>query len=191
MDKNEIESYLKRLKEIDNQLNDDNVDENVFNEIERIISDLDNEIKHDESSLAVKVKKLHHDSIIPNYAKQGDAGLDLTATRIINETELQVSYGTDLSFEIPDGYVGLLYPRSSIRKYNLLLSNSVGVIDSGYRGEIMLTFIKTNGNFSEKYNVGDRIGQIIILPYPKVKLIESNTLSDSERGHGGFGHTGD
>jgi dUTP pyrophosphatase len=92
--------------------------------------------------------------------------------------------------EIPKGYVGLVFPRSSVRNQDLLLSNCVGVIDSGYRGEIQATFKKTNGLDSLKYNVGDRGAQIMILPYPQVKMNEVTELSNTERGDGGFGSTG-
>jgi dUTP pyrophosphatase len=114
-------------------------------------------------------------------------------TEIISETKIDVTYGTGISMEIPKGYVGLVFPRSSIRKYDLSLTNCVGVIDSGYRGEIQATFKKTNwlkGNESEKYQIGDRIVQIMIIPYPQVSFIEVEELSSSERGTGGFGSTG-
>lgn len=146
--------------------------------------------------MVVKIKKLHPDTVIPVYAKPGDAGLDLVATEKLTETAKQVSYGTGIAVEIPDGYVGLLFPRSSIRKYNLELSNSVGVIDSGYRGEIQLTFNKPSVDRDSTapdtniYETGDKIGQLIILPYPTIKLLEVDELSNTERGEGGFGSTG-
>ena len=149
--------------------------------------------------IKVKIKKLREDAVIPGYATVGDAGLDLVATHIISVTNKQVTYGTGIALEIPEGYMGLIFPRSSIRKYDLELSNSVGVIDSGYRGEIQFTFnvtkkkcdISQYEEFSTNiYNVGDKIGQLIILPYPPVTLIESNELSETERGTGGFGSTG-
>lgn len=138
----------------------------------------------------IKVKKLHTDAIVPTYAKDGDAGMDLVATEIINEEVFQITYGTGLAMEIPEGYVGLVFPRSSIRKTDLSLTNCVGVIDSGYRGEIQSTFRKERGLGSRKYSVGERIAQIIILPYPNVAFIEVNELSNTERGDGGFGSTG-
>lgn len=138
----------------------------------------------------VKIKKLHPNAVIPKYAKAGDAGLDLVATEIINEEVFQITYGTGLAMEIPEGYVGLVYPRSSIRKYNIFLTNSVGVIDSGYRGEIQATFYKTRGVASHKYEVGDKIAQIIIVPYPSIEFIEVDELSETERGTGGFGSSG-
>lgn len=139
-------------------------------------------------SIEVKIKRLHKDSVIPSYAKDGDAGMDLTATRMWFEGD-NICYGTGLAFEIPKGYVGLLFPRSSNAKKDLLLSNSVGVLDSGYRGEVMLKFRQTK-NFSEAYSIGDRIGQIIILPYPQVKFEEVDELGITERGDNGFGSSG-
>jgi len=143
--------------------------------------------------MKVKIKKLHSDAIIPKYAKEGDAGMDLIATSIISETETQITYGIGLALEIPEGFVGLIFPRSSIRKTNLQLSNSVGVIDSGYRGELQATFNKIKGvheSIKEIYSVGDRICQIMIIPHPIVELLEVNELSDTDRGEGGFGSTG-
>lgn len=140
--------------------------------------------------MRVKIKKLNPLAEIPSYAKSGDAGMDLVATRIISNTTFDVSYGTDLAIEIPNGFVGLVFPRSSIRKYELVLSNSVGVIDSGYRGELQATFKKENGLDSLAYKVGDRIAQIMIIPYPPIEFDEVAELSDTERGDGGFGSTG-
>ena len=138
----------------------------------------------------VKIKKLHPDAVIPKYAKEGDAGMDLIATSKLSNTNFQKTYGTGLSMEIPEGYVGLVFPRSSVRNKELFLSNSVGVIDSGYRGELQVTFNKTNGYDSIDYELGDKIAQIIILPYPYVTFDEVEELSSTERGEGGFGSTG-
>lgn len=140
--------------------------------------------------MQVGVKKLHPDAVIPKYAKAGDAGLDLTAVEIINDEGFQVTYKTGLAFEIPLGYVGLIFPRSSVRNYQLSLSNCVGVIDSGYRGEIQFTFNKLAGIPSKKYSVGERVGQMIIMPYPQIELVEFDALSNTERGEGGFGSSG-
>ena len=140
--------------------------------------------------MKVKIKKLDSDAVIPSYAKIGDAGMDLVATNILSNTTFDITYALGIALEIPEGFVGLVFPRSSIRKYDLLLSNSVGVIDSGYRGEIQATFKKTNGLDSFKYNTGERGAQIVILPYPQIKMVESTELSDTERGEGGFGSTG-
>jgi dUTP pyrophosphatase len=138
----------------------------------------------------IKVKKLHKDTIIPSYAKEGDAGMDLTAVSV-DFTQDYVSYKTGLAIEIPYGYVGLLFPRSSNSKKDMILSNSVGVVDSGYRGEIELRFkiIKSTKDSNSLYNIGDRVGQLIILPIPHINLIESDSLSTSVRGEDGFGST--
>lgn len=139
--------------------------------------------------MKVKLKKLNENVKLPVYAKTGDAGLDIKATRIESENNYSITYGTDLCIEIPFGYVGLVFPRSSVRNYDLILSNCVGVIDSGYRGEIMATFKKTklDGMY---YDVDDKVMQIIILPYPSIEFEFTDELSETERGEGGFGHTG-
>lgn len=147
--------------------------------------------------LNVKIKRLNPNAIIPQYAKPGDAGMDLVATSQEFEKNaagrrLQV-YGTGLAFEIPEGYVGLIFPRSSIAKTELSLTNCVGVIDSGYRGEVKFKFAIDGGSRATNegtYKIGDRIGQIIIMPFPQVNFEEVTELSDSERGTGGFGSSG-
>ena len=153
--------------------------------------------------MIVKIKKLKPNAVIPTYAKDGDAGMDLVATEIIKDTPEQITYGTGIAMEIRDGFVGLVFPRSSIRKTGLQLSNSVGVIDSGYRGELQATFNKLFGGESmydemkvkeiqpnDFYKVGDRVAQIMIIPHPEVEFNEVDELSDTERGDGGFGSTG-
>lgn len=142
--------------------------------------------------MKVKFKKIHPDALIPSYAKPGDFGLDLTAVSIINKNAHQVMYDTGIAVEIPDGYGGFVFPRSSVSNRGLDLSNSTGVIDSQYRGSIRLVFNFTPSHpYSEgEYKVGERIGQLIILPYPIIEPVESDTLSETERGAGGFGSTG-
>lgn len=137
--------------------------------------------------MQVKIKKLSTESVIPTYAKDGDAGMDLVITDIKGENKLFITYGFGISMEIPEGFMGLIFPRSSIRKTDLVLSNAVGVIDSGYRGEIQVTFKRTGLN---KYEIGDRGAQIIIMPHPIVDFIEVDELTNTERGEGGFGSTG-
>jgi dUTP pyrophosphatase len=153
--------------------------------------------------MQVKIKKLNENAVIPSYAKDGDAGMDVIATSIISDTPTQITYGLGIALEIPKGFVGLVFPRSSIRKTGLQLSNSVGVIDSGYRGELQATFNKLfggEGMYDEMkvkeiqpndfYKVGDRVAQIMIIPHPPIEFEEANELSDTERGEGGFGSTG-
>lgn len=140
----------------------------------------------------VKIKKLHNDAVTPSYAKPGDAGMDLTAvSKKVDHVKETVEYGTGLVLEIPVGCVGLLFPRSSIVYTDLVLSNCVGVIDSGYRGEVKFKFKYLNDSpIKCDYKKGDRIGQIIIMPHPQINLIEIDELSKTERGAGGYGHTG-
>jgi dUTP pyrophosphatase len=140
--------------------------------------------------MQVRVKRLHIDAKIPAYSKPGDAGLDLTAISMSRDKHDNITYGTGLAIEIPQGYVGLIYPRSSNSKTDLYLTNHVGVIDSGYRGEIMFKYRPNNGTFAKIYHVGDRVGQLIIMPYPQIELVESDELTDSVRGDAGFGSTG-
>lgn len=249
--------------------------------------------------LKVKIKKLHKDAVIPSYAKEGDAGMDLTAVSKTYDKYGNTVYDTGLAFEIPKGYVGLLFPRSSNSKTDLRLTNSVGVLDSGYRGSVSFKFKNTidifkknyiwikgdtsdqnkpgynneefkmvlnkslppktvithndfdglqlevqrseythnseNGyityvkiihsnsdlffdksllknnvryyitylkkyydktryltleNQNRGYKVGDRIGQIIVLPYPQIEFEEVEELTETDRGEGGFGSTG-
>jgi dUTP pyrophosphatase len=150
-----------------------------------------------QEKLKVKIKRLMPEAIIPKYAKAGDAGLDLVATSHAYEQNesgrrMQV-YGTGLAFEIPAGYVGLIYPRSSISKTCLSLTNSVGVIDSGYRGEVLFKFAiddSSRASIGGTYKIGDRIGQLVIVPYPSIEFEESDNLSDTERGSGGYGSSG-
>ena len=141
--------------------------------------------------MKVRVKKLDERAVLPKYSKPGDAGMDLTAISV-EDTSKYIEYDTKLVFEIPEGYVGLLFPRSSISKRDLILANSVGVVDSSYRGPVKFRFKKTEDNFMlcDRYKAMERVGQIMIIPYPKIEIVESEELSDTERGAGGFGHTG-
>ena len=139
--------------------------------------------------MKIKVMKLDAGAKIPKYAKKGDAGMDLYAVSESFDDHGNYVYGTGLAIEIPEGYVGLIFPRSSISKTAHSLRNAVGVIDSGYRGELIFKFAINTLN-SPVYKIGDRIGQIIILPYPQVEFEEAWELSKTERGTGGYGSTG-
>jgi dUTP pyrophosphatase len=151
------------------------------------------------SVLNVKIKRLSPDAVIPKYAKFGDAGSDLVAISVKQEYKY-IEYGTGLAIEIPYGYVGLIFPRSSGSDYDQILANCVGVIDSGYRGEIKFRFkISLRANFWNQlldkdtmkfYQIKDKIGQLIIIPIPKVEFEEVEELSATERGTGSYGSTG-
>ena len=137
--------------------------------------------------IVIKIKKIHPDAKLPTYAHPGeDAGMDVVA--ISKEIkDKYVEYKTGLALEVPKGYVCLIFPRSSVTNKDLMLKNCVGVLDSGYRGELVFKFQKFN---EEVYEVGDRIGQIIVIPYPMIKVDEVFELGESKRGDGGWGHTG-
>lgn len=140
--------------------------------------------------MLVNFKKLNPEAITPSYAKEGDAGLDITAISMEYDSLLkQYIYKTGLAFEIPPNHVGLLFPRSSVSKTGLMLSNSVGVIDSGFRGELTFKFNEIKGTYNN-YEVGNRIGQLLIIPYPQITLNEVEQLSDTERGSGSYGSSG-
>ncbi len=141
--------------------------------------------------MKIQFKKLVPTAQKPKFGKPGDAGADLVATSVDTSRGDQVVYGTGLAVEIPEGMVGLVFPRSSVRNYNLSMANSVGVIDSGYRGEIMVTF-----NFNSRtpdntiYQVSDRIAQLVIIPVPLAQYVEVEELSETQRGTEGHGSTG-
>lgn len=141
--------------------------------------------------MQLKFKKLSDKAVLPSKAHATDAGLDLTCTGIktvVNDCgQLLLEYHTDIAVEIPEGYVGFLMPRSSVYKKSLLLSNCVGVIDAGYRGEIKAIFRNTTDVIPAVYKEGERFAQLVIIPIPEVQPIEVETLSESDRGEGGYG----
>lgn len=140
--------------------------------------------------MKVRIKKLIDSAVLPSKAHADDAGFDLVAISVEEDRKRNiVSYGTGLAFEIPKGYVGLIFPRSSVYKHQISLSNCVGVIDSGYRGEVSFKFRIEQPHIS-RYTIGDRIGQLIIMPYPEIEFEEVEDLSETERGTGGYGSSG-
>jgi len=141
--------------------------------------------------MKIQFKKLVQEAQKPKFGKPGDAGADLVATSIDTSRPGQIVYGTGLAVEIPEGMVGLIFPRSSVRNYDLSMSNSVGVIDSGYRGEVMVTFNVTTKDWKiNSYVIGDRIAQLVILPVPLAQYVEVEELSETERNTSGHGSTG-
>jgi dUTP pyrophosphatase len=140
--------------------------------------------------MKVKFKKLYPDAVIPKYQKNGDCGLDLTCiTKYIDTEENKIEYDTGLAVEIPQGYFGMIVPRSSSYKTGQRLKNSLGVIDENFRGSMRFMYTLPEKD-KESFNVGDRIGQLIILPYPSIEPIEVHELSHTERGNSGFGSSG-
>lgn len=166
--------------------------------------------------MKVKICKTEFLAEMPRYATDGSAGMDLTAVSCKVDSVGNYVYGTGLSFAIPKGYVGLLFPRSSNTKKDLLMGNSVGVLDSDYRGEVTFKFrpISVLGRIRAKilrflgfedgygmgngsctpmygrYRVGERIGQLVVVKIPRVEFVEMAELDETERGTGGYGSTG-
>ena len=136
--------------------------------------------------MKLKIKKLNSDAKIPQYAHHDDAGMDVYAlTKEVKEKFIE--YGTGLSFEVPEGYMMLIFPRGSLSNKDLIMANHVGVLDAGYRGELKMRFKKTG---DDVYELGDKIGQIIVVPFPKIEFEEVDELTETKRGEGGFGSTG-
>ena len=144
--------------------------------------------------MKVKIKKLCENAVLPTYGSAGAAGADLYAC--LNQEELSIGKGetvlvrTGVQMAIPEGYVGLVYARSGLAsKRGLAPANKVGVIDSDYRGEILVALYNQSGAAQTVKN-GERIAQIVIAPYLKADFEESDCLEETERGEGGFGSTG-
>lgn len=139
--------------------------------------------------MELKFKKLNSRAVLPTKAHRTDAGLDLTCTSMCYDNETKTyTYGSGLAVEIPEGYVGLLFPRSSVYKTGFSMCNCVGVIDAGYRGEITAKFYKAAD--VKMYHEGDRFCQLIVMPIPDVETQWADDLSESERGTGGYGSSG-
>lgn len=138
--------------------------------------------------MQIKFKKMNPNAVMPRQGTNGAAGFDLTAVSL-KTTETTLKYDTGIAVEIPPGYVGLVFPRSSVCKTGLSLANGVGVIDQDFRGSISLVFYK-GAELIEAYSYGDRIGQLLIVPIPEVEFVEAEELSETERGAGGYGSTG-
>ncbi|MCB0423037.1 MAG: dUTP diphosphatase [Mangrovimonas sp.] len=143
--------------------------------------------------IKIKIKKTRAQAITPTYAKEGDAGLDMYSSSFkveyLPSGHSMITYYTGIAIEIPEGYYGQLHARSSIYKHSMSLCNGAGILDSGYRGEILFKYYKIDQT-SEIPQNGDRIGQMLVLPYPKIELEEVESLSATDRGEGGFGSTG-
>ena len=141
----------------------------------------------------VNIKKLNEKAIMPTYGSEWAAGADLYACneeKIIIKPCETVLIKTGIAMEIPEGYAGLIYARSGIAsKRGLAPANKVGVIDADYRGEIMVALHNHSDKDSE-IEPFERIAQLVVTPFLKVDFEETDELSDTVRGAGGFGSTG-
>lgn len=141
--------------------------------------------------MEIKFKKLNDKAVLPVKGSEYAAGMDLVATSVSRDDNGIFTYGCGLAAEIPEGHVGLLFPRSSVYKTGLSMTNCVGVIDSDYRGEIMGKFSFNFCNFNRStYQVGDRFAQLVIVQIPSVTPVLAEELSETTRGTGGYGSTG-
>ena len=161
MEKNEIEDYIKKLTELNDiisNVNDESIliDDNFVDELSKVMSSITKDVekemvKSSTNDVEVKIKKLRENAVIPKYSKDGYAGMDLTITHIISETDENINYGYGLAFEIPDGYVGIV-----ISDITTIIKNNI---------ELQIT------SFNKIMRVGDVFGKLIILPIINFKLI--------------------
>lgn len=147
--------------------------------------------------MKIKFAKRHPDAVIPKPSREGDAGADLTAISYNYEPNADVpfyNYEFGLSVEIPKGYVGLIFPRSSISNKDVMLTNCVGVIDENFRGSLSARFKVTHfkGEIPKLYKAGERVAQLLIIPYVKIESeeVDYSELSVTNRGEAGFGSSG-
>lgn len=139
--------------------------------------------------MKILFKKLYSDSKSPSR-KPGDAGWDLSVYCIkIHPLSGVVMFHTGIAVEIPDGYFGLLRPRSSVSGTCYQFASS-GIIDSSYRGELIVPMRAIPSYETEMYELNERIAQLLVLPLPEVEFVEAEELSETDRGNGGFGSTG-
>lgn len=141
----------------------------------------------------VKIKKLDKNAVIPTYGSEFSAGADLyyAGTEALDiEAGKTVLVHTGVALEIPEGLVGLIFARSGLAtKRSLAPANKVGVIDSDYRGEIMVA-LHNHSDVTQRVEAGERVAQIVLVPYVAAAFEETDELDDTARGAGGFGSTG-
>ncbi|WP_165060173.1 dUTP diphosphatase [Adlercreutzia sp. ZJ154] len=142
--------------------------------------------------LDIRIKLLRNNIEAPTYAHIGDAGLDLrSAIDVVLQPFERAIVPCGFSIAIPEGYAGLVLPRSGLAtKHGITVPNSPGLIDSGYRGEMMVSLQNLDANTAYTIDVGMRIAQLVIIETPNVNLIHVDELEDTERGFGGFGSSG-
>lgn len=142
--------------------------------------------------MSESIEVLLKSSSVPVVAHPGDAGADVTAAeaRTLGPGD-RATVGTGLSIALPDGYVAFVVPRSGLAaKHGITIVNSPGTVDAGYRGEIKVTLLNTDASESFTISPGDRIAQLIVMPFVRARFVSVDELPESERGEGGFGSTG-
>jgi dUTP pyrophosphatase len=144
------------------------------------------------ADVELPVAKLEDGAVLPTRAHEGDAGLDLYACEAahIGPGE-RWSVGTGVAAQIPEGHAGLVLPRSGLaREHGIALVNSPGLIDSGYRGEVRVLLLNTDPAETFRVEPGDRIAQLLVVPFAVAEPVEADSLAESARGDGGFGSSG-
>jgi dUTP pyrophosphatase len=142
--------------------------------------------------IEVGVRRLRDDAVLPTQAYEGDAGLDLSACeRVVLGPGERAVVPTGLAVEIPPGYAGFVQPRSGLAaRHGITIVNSPGLVDSGYRGEVLVVLLNTDREESFLVEHGMRIAQLVVLQVPEVELLEAEALAESERGARGHGSSG-
>ncbi len=142
--------------------------------------------------MELPVQRLAATSTLPTRATSGDAGLDLYASEPVQlEPGARASVGTGIAIEIPEGHAGLVLPRSGwAARHGIALVNAPGLIDAGYRGEVRVLLLNTDRDAAFEISEGDRIAQLLVVPFASLEPVEVEALAISERGEGGFGSTG-
>jgi dUTP pyrophosphatase len=146
-------------------------------------------IEVDMSNVVLNIKKNSPIATLPKYMQEGDCGMDLVAISCSLDEYGNYVYDTGIAIKVPEGHMGLLMARSSISKYDLVLSNSLGLIDKSYTGSLIFKF-KPLKDKPKVYSVGDRIGQLVIAPCATVTLNQVDELEKTARGQNGFGSSG-
>ena len=143
--------------------------------------------------MTLKIKRVAENAVLPVKATKGSAGYDLTVSSVTIEYSEDgvavINYNSGIAVEIEEGHVGLLLPRSSIYRKSLTLTNCVGIIDSDYRGPVMAKFKLNTNTAPSVYREGERFAQLVIMPITDAKIEEVESLSETERGEGGYGST--
>ena len=145
-----------------------------------------------DGNVIVRMRRLSEDVVLPSYAHEGDAGMDLRSTETVTLKPYERRLvSTGLAIAIPDGYAGLVLPRSGLAlKKGLTVANTPGLIDAHYRGELKVIALNVNPENPVTIKAGDRIAQLVIQRVPQVQVIEVDELDDTDRGEGGFGSSG-
>jgi dUTP pyrophosphatase len=140
----------------------------------------------------LRVMKLRDDAVLPSKAHKGDAGFDLSACEEITiGVGERAAVGTGIAVEIPVGHAGLVVPRSGLAlRHGISMVNSPGVIDAGYRGEVRLLLLNTDNESAFTVEPGMRVAQLLVVPVADVELVETDEVTATDRGAGGFGSSG-